>query len=108
MPGYGPPRIEDLQDAGAQTAHRTRSAGATPCRLLPFSGRSHGIDMGKLRSPRGRAAFYRLQAELARGKAFTMTDVRARDIMLEVAQTLDRLAEIEDRITNAAPQDKEP
>ena len=63
--------------------------------------------MGKLGTPRGRAASYRLQAELARRKALTMTDVRARDIMLEVAQTLDRLAEIEDRITNAAPQDKE-
>jgi hypothetical protein len=70
--------------------------------------RSPGIDMGKARIPQGRAAFYRLQAELARRKAGTMTDVRAREMMLEVAKTLDTMAEIEEGMTGHAPEDKDP
>jgi hypothetical protein len=45
--------------------------------------------MGKARIPQGRAAFYRLQAELARRKADTM-------------------AEIEEGMTGHAPEDKDP
>lgn len=60
--------------------------------------------MGKVRTPRGRAAFYRLQAELARKRSVTLTDVSARDIMLEVAKTLDALADIEERMERG-PED---
>ena len=60
------------------------------------------------RTPRGRAASYRLQAELARRKAVTLTDVSARATMLEVAKTLDALAEIEDRIAGQPSKDKAP
>jgi hypothetical protein len=63
--------------------------------------------MGKAHIPQGRAAFYRLQAELARRKAGTMADVNAREMMLEVAKTLDTLAEIEERMTGQAPENKD-
>lgn len=64
--------------------------------------------MAKVRTPRGRAAFYRLQAELARSTAVTMTDLQAREAMLEVAKTLDSLAEIEERTAGQASHDKDP
>jgi hypothetical protein len=36
-----------------------------------------------------------------------MTDVRARETMLEVAKTLESLAEIEERMTGQVPDDKD-
>ena len=60
------------------------------------------------RTPRGRAASYRRQAELARRKAVTLTDVSARATMLEVAKTFDSLAEIEDRIAGQPSKGKAP
>jgi hypothetical protein len=36
-----------------------------------------------------------------------MTDVSARDITLELAKTLDALADIEERIAGEAPEDKD-
>jgi hypothetical protein len=63
--------------------------------------------MANVRTPRGRGAFYRLQAELARRRAVTMTDVSARDITLELAKTLDALADIEERIAREATEYKD-
>ncbi len=60
------------------------------------------------RTPQGRAASYRREAELARKKALTLTDVSARATMLEVAKTLDSLAEIEDRVSGHRSKDKAP
>jgi hypothetical protein len=36
-----------------------------------------------------------------------MADVNAREMMLEVAKTLDTLAEIEERMTGQAPENKD-
>ena len=63
--------------------------------------------MAKAGIPSGRAAYYRLQAELARGKALTLEDAWARETMLEVARTLDELAAIEDRIAGTTTKDTE-
>lgn len=63
--------------------------------------------MGKVRTPRGRGAFYRLQAELARRRSVTMTDVSARNIILELAKTLDALADIEERMAREAAENKD-
>jgi hypothetical protein len=60
------------------------------------------------RTPQGRAAAYRREAELARKKALTLTDASARATMLEVAKTLDSLAEIEDRVSGQGPRNKVP
>lgn len=62
--------------------------------------------MANVRTPRGRGAFYRLQAELARRRSVTM-DVSARDITLELAKTLDALADIEERIAREATENKD-
>ena len=67
-----------------------------------------GVDMATQRTPQGRAAAYRREAELARKKALTLTDASARATMLEVAKTLDSLAEIEDRVSRQGPRDKAP
>ncbi|HLM12026.1 MAG TPA: hypothetical protein VK362_06530 [Reyranella sp.] len=67
-----------------------------------------GADMETPRTPQGRAAAYRREAELARKKALTLTDASARATMLEVAKTLDALAEIEDRVWGQRPKDKAP
>ena len=67
-----------------------------------------GVDMETQRTPQGRAAAYRREAELARKKALTLTDASARATMLEVAKTLDSLAEIEDRVSGQGPRDKAP
>lgn len=63
--------------------------------------------MANVRTPRGRGAFYRLQAELARRRSVTMTDVSARDITLKLAETLDALADIEERIAGEATENKD-
>jgi hypothetical protein len=60
------------------------------------------------RPAQARAASYRREAELARKKALTLTDASARATMLEVAKTLDSLAEIEDRVWGQRPKDKAP
>jgi hypothetical protein len=60
------------------------------------------------RPAQGRAAAYRREAEAARKKALTLTDARARATMLEVAKTLDSLAELEDRASGQRPKDKGP
>jgi hypothetical protein len=67
-----------------------------------------GVDMETQRTPQGRAAAYRREAELMRKKALTLTDASARATMLEVAKTLDSLAEIEDRVSGHGPRDKAP
>jgi hypothetical protein len=67
-----------------------------------------GVDMETPRTAQGRAAAYRREAELARKKALTLTDASARATMLEVAKTLDALAEIEDRVSGQRPKDKAP
>lgn len=67
-----------------------------------------GVDMETQRTAQGRAAAYRREAELARKKALTLTDASARATMLEVAKTLDSLAEIEDRVSGQRPKDKAP
>ena len=67
-----------------------------------------GTGRMKERTPPGRAAFYRLQAERARKKAVTLADFSARETMLEVAKTLESLAAIEDRLSGQASQDKDP
>ena len=67
-----------------------------------------GVDMETPRTPQGRAAAYRREAELARKKALTLTDASARATMLEVAKTLDSLAEIEDRVSGQGPRNKVP
>jgi hypothetical protein len=64
--------------------------------------------MGKVRTPRKRGAFYRLRAELARRRSVTLTDVSARDIMLEVAKTLDALADIEERMARVPEDTADP
>ena len=63
--------------------------------------------MGKARGSHGRAAHYRLQAALARNEAVTLTDAHAREIMLEVAKTLDGLAEVEESMSGQAPADED-
>ena len=63
--------------------------------------------MANVRTPRGRGAFYRLQAELARRRSVTMTDVSARTITLELAKTLNALADIEERIAREATENKD-
>jgi hypothetical protein len=60
------------------------------------------------RPAQGRAAAYRREAELARKKALTLMDASARATMLEVAKTLDSLAEIEDRVSGQGPRNKAP
>jgi hypothetical protein len=66
------------------------------------------VDMETQRTHRGRAASYRREAELARRKAVTLTDVSAHATMLEVAKTLESRAEIEDRIAGQPSKDKAP
>jgi hypothetical protein len=63
--------------------------------------------MANVRTHRGRGAFYRLQAELARRRSVTMTDVSARDITLKLAETLDALADVEERIAREATENKD-